>query len=150
MLTCALLAGCGGGDDDGGGSGDGPTREDFAAQVNEICEEGEQEIASIEPEGGDTRQAAADALEEASEAYQPYLDRLHDVEAPEEIADEYSRFLDGIESAFNKIPEVAEATRENDEEKLQELADEFTQIAQDTRPFAEENRLSGCLPDAQG
>ena len=53
----------------------------------------------------------------------------------------------GSSDAFGKIGELADATRENDSAKLQELSQQFTEIAQDTRPFAEQNGLDDCLPD---
>ena len=156
LLVCALLAGCGGDDDDGGSDGgDGSSESAFTAEVNKICAEGEKAISEIEPlpEGEkannpeEVRTAVANALEKTAEAYQPYLDRLRDVEPPEELAEGYSAFLDGIEGAFDKIPEVADATRANDQERLEELAQEFTDVAQDTRPFAEEHGLTECLQD---
>jgi hypothetical protein len=156
LFVCALLAGCGGGDDDGGSDGgDGPSDTAFAAEVNKICAEGEKKISEIQPlpEGDkannpdEVRAAVAGALEKTAEAYQPYLDRLRDVEPPEELSEGYSAFLDGIEGAFDKIPEVADATRANDQDRLEELAQEFTEVAQDTRPFAEEHGLTECLQD---
>jgi hypothetical protein len=160
LFVCALLAGCGGGDDEGssegGDGGGGGSRDAFVAEVNKICAEGEQAISEIDPvpQGeeapktpDEVRTFTADALERTAEAYQPYLDRLRDVEAPEELADGYAAFLEGIEGAFDKIPEVADATRANDRDKLEELAGEFTQVAEETRPFAEQNGLTDCLPD---
>ena len=88
-----------------------------------------------------------DLLEETAASYDPYLERLAELEPPEELADEWSSFLDGINEAFDLIPELADATRENDEEQLSELTQRFTEIAGDTRPFAERTGLDDCLPD---
>jgi DNA-binding PadR family transcriptional regulator len=153
----ALLAGCGGGDDGDSGGGDGPSREEFVAAANEICTDGEEKIQEITSQGQQElqqassdkqrRDAVGDLLEQTADEYRPYLDRLDDLEPPEDIAEEWSNFVDGITEAFDLIPELADATRENDEEKLSELTREFSGIAEDTRPFAERAGLDDCLPD---
>ena len=47
--------------------------------------------------------------------------RLRDVEAPDRLAEGWSTFLDGVQEAFDLIPELAAATRDDDKEKLAEL-----------------------------
>ena len=89
-----------------------------------------------------------DVLEQTAEEYRPNLDRMRDLEAPEDLADEWSSFLEGITEAFDLIPELADATRDNDKDKLSELTRKFSDIAGDTRPFAEQTGLDDCLPDA--
>ena len=154
LFACAVVAGCGGGDDGGDG---GPSREEFVSDANAICRDGEARVDEVT--GGrqqDLQQATSDAerrrlvgdlLESTAEAYEPYLERLRDLEPPEDIAEEWSRFMDGITEAFELIPELADATRDNDEEQLTELTERFTEIAEDTRPFAERTGLDDCLPD---
>ena len=158
MTIClAALVGCGGDDDDGGSGGDAPSREEFVADANAICRDGEKKIddvtgsrqqelqqASTEKE---QRKVVGDLLEMTADAYRPYLDRLRDLEPPEDLADDWSGFIDGVTEAFDLIPELAEATRDNDEERLSELTDKFSEIAGDTRPFAERTGLDDCLPD---
>jgi hypothetical protein len=157
-IGLAALAGCGGGDDDdGGGSGDGPSREAFVADANAICRDGEKKIDEVTADGqqqlsqassdAEQRKVVGDLLEKTADAYQPYLDRLRDLEPPEDLAEGWSSFIDGVTKAFDLIPELAEATRENDEKQLQELTDQFSDIAGDTRPFAERTGLDDCLPD---
>jgi hypothetical protein len=156
-LGLAALAGCGGGDDGGSDGGDGPSREEFVADANAICRDGEKKVDEVTSGGRqelqqassdeERRKVVGDLLEETAQAYDPYLDRLRALQPPEEIADEWSSFLDGIDEAFELIPELADATRENDEEQLSELTTRFTQIAKDTRPFAERAGLDDCLPD---
>ena len=149
VLVLALLAGCGGGGDDGG-----PSKDRFVADANRICREGEARIAEVTREQqarlrgavGD-RRAVADVLEMTTEAYKPYFERLRELEAPSELQEGWTRFLDGVGEAFDLIPELADATRERDRDALSELTAKFTEIADDTRPFAQQNGLSDCLPD---
>jgi hypothetical protein len=156
-IVLGLLAGCGGGDDGDSGGGDAPSREEFVADANEICRDGEQKIQEITSQGQQElqqasfdkqrRDAVGDLLEQTSEEYRPYLDRLDELQPPEDLADQWSNFVDGITEAFDLIPELADATRENDEQKLSELARKFSDIAEATRPFAERTGLGDCLPD---
>jgi hypothetical protein len=161
MLTFALaiLTGCGGGDDDsGGGGGDELSQEEFIAQANKICREGAEKIQSqtgevqqkMQDAGNDAQaqeKVIADVLEETAKDYQPYLDRLHDLNPPSDIDDEWNKFISGIDEAFDKIPEVADATRDRDRDKLQDLTADFQRIASDTRPFASKYKLDDCQPD---
>jgi predicted nuclease with TOPRIM domain len=148
LLTVALLAGCGGGDDDS------PSKERFLADANRICREGEAKIADVTREQRGRlreavadRQAIADVLEATTAAYEPYFERLRALDAPSELEEGWTRFLDGVGEAFDLIPELADATRERDREKLAELTSKFSEIADETRPFAQQNGLSDCLPD---
>jgi chromosome segregation ATPase len=161
-FALALLAGCGGGDDDEGGNeggGGGVTREEFVAEANRICREGEEKLSDITQDAqqkiqqaesqAEQQEVVADVLDQTVEEYRPVLEDLQAVEAPEELSEDWTRFLDGIQQAFDKFPELADATREGDREKLESLTSDFTRIATDTRPFAERNDLQDCLPDQQ-
>jgi hypothetical protein len=153
-LVLSTLAGCGGGDDGGGG---GTSRESFVADANRICREGEQKVAETTrdqqskikqastPE--EQQKAVADALENATQEYEPYMDKLRALEPPEDLAKGWDGFLDGVQQAFDLIPELADATREGDRRKLSELTKEFSDIAADTRPFAQQQGLDDCLPE---
>jgi len=158
VLCIAALTGCGGDDgDDGGGSGEGPSRQEFVADANAICRDGEAKVDEVTGggqqelqqagSGEERRRLVGDLLEETADAYGPYLERLRDLQPPEDLAEEWSNFVDGISEAFDLIPELADATRENDEQQLSELTSRFTEIAQDTRPFAERTGLDDCLPE---
>ena len=148
-LALALLAGCGG--DDSSASGE------FVADANKICREGEakiDEVSNAEARAAgeadsleEQRRAVATVLERTAEAYEPYMERLRALDPPSDLAGSWKSFLAGVERAFDKIPELADATRAGDQKRLTALSEEFTQIARDTRPFAEDNGLDDCLPD---
>jgi hypothetical protein len=157
-LALALLAGCGGGDDDGGG--DSLSKADFVSQANKICREGEQRITEVTKDSQakiaqaktteEQQKVVADVLEDTAKEYDPYLERLDDLEPPQELAAGWDKFIGGVGDAFDLIPELADATRDGDREKLEELTKQFTDIAEDTRPFAETNGLDDCMPDNSG
>jgi hypothetical protein len=148
-LALALLAGCGG--DDSSSSAD------FVADANKICREGEAKIQEVTREQSEAaakpqsleeqRRVVATVLERTAEAYEPYMERLRALDPPSDLAENWTSFLDDVERAFDLIPDLAEATRAGDQKRLEELSGEFTQIARDTRPFAEDNKLDDCLPD---
>ena len=98
--------------------------------------------------GADQNEVLADVLEDTAREYRPFLDRLEALRPPQELAADWRRFLDGVREAFDLIPEVADASREGDREKLSDLTTRFAQIAGDTRPFAQKHGLGDCLPDS--
>jgi hypothetical protein len=152
LLALGLLAGCGGGDDS--------STEEFVADANRICREGAKKLEEVTREQQEElgqldsleqqQEAVAAALERSAEEYQPYMERLRALEPPDDLADGWDDFLGGVEEAFDLIPDLAEATRGSDRERLRELSEEFTRIARETRPFAEDHRLDDCLPDQTG
>jgi hypothetical protein len=162
-LAVALLGGCGGGDDKsdggdgGGGGGEALTQDELVSQANKICREGSakinQEAQDVQEKvqqadsAEEQQKVVADVLEDTAKEYDPYLDQLHDLKPPADIAPQWDKFMAGIDKAFDLIPELADATREGDRSKLQDLTTEFTQIAGDTRPFATKYKLNDCLPE---
>jgi chromosome segregation ATPase len=152
LILTAAAAGCGGGDDDQTG--------DFVADANRICREGEERLQAVTREQQEAAQdldslekqqaAVATALEETAQAYEPYMERLRALEPPSELEETWTTFLDGVERAFDLVPDLADATRTGNRARLRELSEEFTRIARETRPFAEQHGLDDCLPDESG
>jgi hypothetical protein len=158
VCALALLAGCGGGDNNSGGGGGGELSQDeLVSKANEICREGATKINAKaqdiqkkiqEAKSAEEQQkAVADVLEETAKEYDPYLQQLHDLKPPADLSDDWTKFLAGVDKAFDLIPDLADATRSGDRAKLQDLTTQFTQIAGDTRPFAQKYALNDCLPD---
>jgi hypothetical protein len=161
-VALALVAGCGGGDDNnggngGGGGGEALSQDELVSKANQICREGSQKINAKAQEVQDKiskadsaeeqQKVVADVLEETAKEYDPYLDQLRDLDPPANLKQDWDKFMAGIDKAFDLIPDLADATRDGDRNKLQDLTDQFTQIAGDTRPFAQKYKLSDCLPE---
>jgi len=162
-LALALLAGCGGDDEgggDGGGGGDALSKDEFVAEANKICREGEQRITEVTKDSGEQiaqakteeeqQKVIADVLEDTAKEYDPFLERLNDLEPPQELSASWDEFIAGVGDAFDLIPQLADATRDGDREKLESLTAQFTEIGEDTRPFAQTNGLDDCMPDNAG
>jgi uncharacterized phage infection (PIP) family protein YhgE len=160
MLAVGLAlvaAGCGGGDGGGSGEGNALSQEEFVSQANKICRAGAEKINAKAKEvqgkiqdaksANEQQKAVADVLEETAKEYDPYLDQLAGLKPPSSISGDWKQFLDGVNQAFDLIPDLADATRDGDRDKLSELTTKFSQIAGDTRPFAQKYRLDDCLPE---
>jgi hypothetical protein len=161
-VALALVAGCGGGGDKnsgsgGGGGGDPLSQTDLVSKANQICREGSQKINAKAQEvqskiqqaksAEEQQKVVADVLEDTAKEYDPYLAQLDDLTPPDDLKADWDRFMAGIDKAFGLIPDLADATRAGDRNKLQDLTDQFTQIAGDTRPFAQKYKLDDCLPE---
>jgi hypothetical protein len=72
---------------------------------------------------------------------------LRELDAPEDLQADWDAFLDQVNEAYDLFPQLADATREGDRAQLGELAQRFQEIARQTRPFAEDNDLTDCLPE---
>jgi hypothetical protein len=158
-FALALLAGCGGGDD-GGGGGSSLSKDEFVSRANKICREGEQKITEVTKDSQARIQAAkspeeqqkviADVLEDTARQYDPFLARLRNLDPPKELSAGWDKFLTGVGQAFDLIPDLADATRDSDRKKLEDLTKKFSKLAGNTRPFAQTNGLNDCLPDSSG
>ncbi len=161
-VALALVAGCGGGDDNksgsgGGGGGEPLSQTDLVSKANQICREGSKKINTKAQEvqskiqeaksAEEQQKVVADVLEDTAKEYDPYLDQLRDLTPPDDLKADWDKFMAGIDKAFALIPDLADATRDGDRNKLQDLTDQFTQIAGDTRPFAQKYKLDDCLPE---
>jgi hypothetical protein len=157
-LGLALVAGCGGGGNSGGGGGgDALSQDEFVAQANKICRDGAAKINARSDEikrklqdaksAQDQQKVVADVLEESAKEYDPYLAKLAELKPPENLSTDWKRFLHGVNNAFDLIPALADAARAGDRSKIASLTTQFSQIAGDTRPFAEKYKLDQCLPE---
>jgi hypothetical protein len=157
VLGLALLAGCGGGGNGGGGGSDALSQDDFIAQANKICHDGAVKINARSDEikrkvqdaksVQEQQKVVADVLEESAKEYDPYLAKLAQLEPPANLSTGWKRFLHGVNNAFDLIPTLADAARAGDRTKIATLTTQFSQIAGDTRPFAEKYKLDECLPE---
>jgi hypothetical protein len=139
-LLVLLLAGC-------GGSG-GPSHEEFAADANRICREGEARVSDIADEvEGRPPAEVADAIEQASDEFEPVLQRLRGLDAPEDIRADWNTFLDDIGEATDLLGQVADAVRTGNREQGATLAARYEELARQTKPFAEQYNLDSCLSD---
>jgi hypothetical protein len=150
-LGCALaLASCGGDDEEPAtGSGSGSGNGDWTAEVNAICRKNRDETqriaAEVQQDSGTGAKATAEIIDRSTDSSKALIGDLRDVDTPDDVSDDYEAFLDSIEEGTDLYPRLADAIRENKEDK--DLTQQFESIANETRPFAKEHGLTDCVPD---
>ncbi len=132
-LTCVMVvAGCGG-DDDGGDSDDGGgtalTKEEFVTQGNQICADGNAQIAEdAEAIGDNPDQATSEAFVADSLVpnIQSQIDGLRDLGIPEGDEDQVNGMLEEAESALGEI-ESDPALLFDENDPFSEVNDQLTE-----------------------
>jgi hypothetical protein len=124
LATGLIAAGCGDDDDDDGGDSEAISQEEFVAQGNALCEEGDAEIEAAAEEtftqGQPTREdEEAFVTDTVIPEIQSQIDGIRDLGAPE-----------GQEDEINGILEDAEAI-------LSDAEADPSLITGDTDPFAD-------------
>lgn len=103
LAALAFAAGCGGGDD-------GPTKDEFIAQADKVCETGNQQIqAKVAEMFGDKQPKKAQIIEFVKSTYAPefqkQVDDLRQIEAPSDDQDTWEGILDSLQEGVDKIKE---------------------------------------------
>jgi hypothetical protein len=131
-LALAVAVGCG--DDDEESTTEAtPTKEEFIAEADQICAEGDEEIGQAEQEafgqGRPTQQEQEDFLTETVlPSIQDQIDGIRGLTPPEGDEQEIAEFLDSAQSALDEIDENPELILQGEE-------------GTPTDPFAETARL---------
>ena len=148
-LCCSVaLISCGGDDEEPAASGSGADG-DWVAEVNKICRQNRDETqriaAEVQEDVGTGAKATAEIIDRSTDSSKALIGDLRDIEPPADVSEDYSAFLDQIEEGTDLYPELADSIREGKEDP--ELAKQFEELANQTRPFAQEHRLTDCVPD---
>jgi hypothetical protein len=132
LATGSVAAGCGGDDDDGGdGGGDALSKEEFVAQGNEICTEGNAEIEAgaqeAFPEGQPTPETAEAFVNDTLvPSVQGQIDDLRDLGIPEGDEDQVTEILDKAELALQDLKEDPTLAIGQGEDPFAEVNQELT------------------------
>jgi hypothetical protein len=148
-IGCSLaLVSCGDDEEPAGADGAGGNG-DWVAEVNRICRRNQEDTqriaAEVQEDVGTGAKATAEIIDRSTESSGELVGALRDVETPDDVSDDYSAFLDQIESGIDLYPQLADSIREGKEDPG--LAEQFEALASGTRPFAEEHGLNDCVPD---
>jgi hypothetical protein len=133
MLGCIvavglIAAGCGSDDngDSGGGGGDALSKEDFLAQGNQICKDGNAALnAADAPAGRDEASLDAFVADTFVPNIQGQIDDLNDLTPPDEIADDVNKALDDAQTALDRVKDDP-STLAND--TFADVGQQFTDI----------------------
>lgn len=124
---------------------DGPSREEFVSEANQICRDSE---TSLEDLGGEAlaQEDPGEIIDVASEELSNLRDELEALEAPDELSDDFDAMIEGLSAAIEDVDSLSEGIEEAggaqpDQEALQELQatgqsltsnlDDATQAARD-------------------
>ena len=144
LLASGLLiaTGCGGGDDDGGGDSGGSTltKEEFTAQANEICTDGQQKIEQVQKDVQAKIQSdptqAANAIQEVVGQLVPVvrdtLNQIGELNPPAELQRKLNEFTTKANDAIDQL--------ENDPTKVTQGDNPFA----DLQPLATELGIQDC------
>jgi len=141
--TALVLMGaaCGGDDDDGGGGGEPLSQEEFLAQGNEICEEGDRKSeAAFEEIFGETEEEPpAEEVEaflrnEIIPIIEDQIDGLRGLTPPEDLQEDFDAMLDDADTALEEVRDMSA------EEIVSEQDDPFANV----NSQAEELGLTAC------
>ena len=150
-LCCSVaLVSCGGDDEEPAtGSGSGSGDADWTDEVNAICRQNRDDTqriaAEVQEDVGTGVKATAEIIDRSTDSSKALIGDLRDIEPPDDISEDYDAFLDRIEEGTDLYPELADSIRERKEDP--ELAKQFEELANQTRPFAQEHELTDCVPD---
>ena len=131
-IGAVAVAGCGDDDDDtADGSGETLTEEEFVTQANQICADGDKEIAQAGqevPDNASQQDINAFVVDVVVPSIQEQLDGIRALAAPEEIADDVDTLLTDAEAALGEVED-----------------DPTLVLADDDGPFADVNRQADAL-----
>jgi len=125
----------------------GPSREDFVADANEICRDSE---TSLEDLGGEAiaQEDPGEIIDVASEELSNLRDELGELEAPDDLSDDFDAMIEGLSAAIEDVDSLSEGVEEAggaqpDEEILQELQDAGQSLTSNLEEAAQAARDMG-------
>ncbi len=119
----------------------------WVKDINARCKKHEKAtnevLAEFQKKGVSGPESAADAMEEVVPLGRKLIVDLREVDVPADVKVKYLAFLDTLDSAFDLIPQLTKTltTGKNDPELMKKLQ----AIEKNTRPFADQYGLTGCL-----
>jgi hypothetical protein len=134
LVPLLALAACGG--------DDGPSREDYIAEADALCERINEEIEEVnEPEPTDL-ESLRELLDAGLDLTREGLEELQEIEPPEELEDEVDEFLDTARDQEQALERARDAG--TFEEGAQVLREELPPIVEARTEAADEIGFEKC------
>jgi hypothetical protein len=132
-----LLAGCGG--EDGGGQ---LSAEELRGQADAICAKYDDEFNALgEPTSADELDAF---LEEAIPLVEEQTNELENLDAPDELADDWDRAMAVQREGLANVRALQDAVQDGDATRIQELLAEAKSIRAESDQLARDLGLETC------
>jgi gas vesicle protein len=138
FLVGVLAAGCAG--------GEALTKEQYVSKVNAMCED----FSEKEKEIGEP-QTLADLVEKGplilEEFEKAIVDKVRNLKAPDEIADQADRLVDLADQQRDVIAELIDAAKDSDFAKVRELVSKNEALNKEANSVARELGAEACVED---
>lgn len=134
-LICTFASGaCGGG---------GPlTKEEMIQKADEICAGVNERTQGLEQP---TTAEEFDAfIEQAKQISEDALGDLRDLEPPPDDSELIATMLDRIEEALGYLDDIAQATRDQDQDAMEEIGEKVAAAADEAQSIAEDYGFVEC------
>ena len=128
MLAALTLPACAGSDDDG------VSRQDYAKQVNRVCDDTERELNELDIQSAKTSAEVTALIDDVIAKSRAAIDRLKGLQRPGGAAGEAAdRFVNTLEREFEKdalpaLDDLKAAIRSGDRGAAAEAADHLNQL----------------------
>ena len=115
------------------GGDDAPSKADFAADADRICNNAEKQLAQV-GDNASTPKQIADAVDKVIEQSQDSVDELQDLERPDGAAGEAAdKFVDALgtdieDKGIPALEDLRDAVRDEDEQAAQDAAERLQAI----------------------
>jgi uncharacterized protein Yka (UPF0111/DUF47 family) len=120
----------------------GSAKEEFIEQADRLCREADEKTRDVEvprtPEG------LRNFVEQAREISGELVRGLRELEVPEGDRDRVEAMLSRIEEAIDLLPELSEAARTKNAERLAELGRRLQQVSSEANRIAQDYGLQDC------
>ena len=135
VFVAALTAGCGGDEE--------LNREQYVSKLNAMCED----FSEKEREIGEPR-TPADLVEKGPRILDAFetaiVDKVHELEAPDEIADQADRLVDLADQQRQVLGELVAAAKDGNIVKVRELASRNQALNKETTLITRELGAKSC------
>jgi hypothetical protein len=139
-IVCGVvaLAGCGGG-------GDRLTKEELASRADAICGKYEAKLDALaEPQ---SIEEVASLAEKAKPIVADGVDELEQLEPPEELEDDYDRWIELNRDSLEAIDDLKQAAADGDEARVQQVVQDANAQEKEADALARQIGLDECAMD---
>jgi len=131
-----LAAGCGGGD------AGKLSKEEYVSKLNAICADfnAKQKEIGVPQSIPEVAEKGPEIIDEFDKA----LDKVKDLEPPDEIADQANRFIELTDQQRDLVQELIDAAKDNDAARLREIGSKIEPIDAEADQIATELGAPAC------
>ena len=142
LLTVGALvvASCGGGD-----GGSALSEDDFRDALAKLCTDFTEDSDKVDQpqEVGDFEDFSKDLLE----IFQKAKADLAELEAPDELADDFEKFQGLVDDEINELEDLQKAGEDEDEDEAGKIVDNIVDIQDDAEKVADDLGVDECKPE---